>query len=43
VFDRPAAALDRILDPLQGDQGVDPADRPQGDCRARGLWRVGFG
>jgi hypothetical protein len=29
MFDRPAAALDRILDALQGDQGVDPADGPQ--------------
>jgi hypothetical protein len=43
MFDRPAAALDRILDALQGDQGVDPADGPQGDRRARGLRRVGFG
>ena len=30
VFDRAAAPLHRILDALQGDQGVDAADGPQG-------------
>ena len=42
-LDRAAAPLDRILDPLQGDQGIDAAERAQHDRRAGRLRRVGFG
>jgi hypothetical protein len=33
MFDRPAAALEGILDALQRNERINPADGPQGDCR----------
>jgi hypothetical protein len=40
---RAAPALQRIFYALQGDQGVDAADRAQADRRARGLSSVRLG
>ena len=37
MFDRPAAALDRIFDALSRDQRVNSAKRAQGDRRTLGL------
>jgi len=43
LLDRTAAPLHRILDPLQGNEGVDATERAQGDCLALPLRRIALG